>query len=102
MRRCASSPHPRHRAPLPRHLCILNTCWQPLSPALCILSLSLCFLWFCYTGPVPAQTAPWVACSAVAAYMLDTMSESPGSVTVSTDTRCSLPQAVPRSTLLPV
>ena len=37
-----------------------------------------------------------------AAYMLDTMSESPGSVTVSTDTRCSLPHAVPRSTLLPL
>lgn len=37
-----------------------------------------------------------------AAYMLDTMSESPGSVTVSTHTRCSLPHAVPRSTLLPL
>lgn len=31
----------------------------------------------------------------------DTMSESPASVMVSTHTRCSLPQAVPRSTLLP-
>lgn len=30
------------------------------------------------------------------------MSESPGSVTVRTDTRWSLPQAVPSSTLLPV
>lgn len=35
------------------------------------------------------------------AHMVDTMSESPASVMVSTDTRCSLPQEVPRSTLLP-